>query len=382
MTQAFTPSPGESLYGLGQYNTPYMDYRGKEVLLVQTNIGTVVPMRLSTRRYGLLWDIYSKMSFKDTADGAVFWAESAPAGIDYYFIAGDAMDDVIAGYRHLTGAAPMLPRQAFGLFMSKERYKTQDRLVDVVRSFRKDAVPARLHRAGPAVLGWRQRRHLERMGWDKERFPDPRALTTTLHEELKVKLMVSIWPSVANDTELARELDAKGLRFAAAALDLQGRRASTMPTAPRAGPSTSSTSRKACSMRGWMPCGWTAPRSRWAAHATNPAEVEADIKGLGSNAIGDFVRYLNPYSLVTTQGTYEGQRATSSQRVFTLTRSAWAGQQRYAALPWSGDTTASWATLRAQISGGLKIAMSGLPYWTQDTGGFFVFHTGGEKNPA
>jgi alpha-D-xyloside xylohydrolase len=113
----------------------------------------------------------------------------------------------------------------------------------------------------------------------------------------------------------------------------------------------------------------------------NPAEVERDIKRLGRNAMGDFTRYLNPYSLMTTKGTYEGQRAASNKRVFTLTRSAWAGQQRYAAVPWSGDTTASWATLRAQISGGVNIAMAGLPYWTQDTGGFFVNYPGGQNNP-
>ena len=133
-------------------------------------------------------------------------------------------------------------------------------------------------------------------------------------------------------------------------------------------------------MQASMRCGWTAPRSRSAAPATS-AEVEADIKGLGRNALGDFTRYLNPYTLVTTQGTYEGQRATGNKRVFTLTRSAWAGQQRYAAVPWSGDTTASWSTLHAQVAGGINIAMAGLPYWTQDTGGFFVNYGGGEQNP-
>jgi len=381
MTQAFTLSPDESLYGLGQYNTPYMDYRGKEVLLVQTNIGAVVPMLLSTRRYGLLWDIYSKMSFKDTADGAVFWAESAPAGIDYYFIAGDAMDDVIAGYRHLTGAAPMWPKQAFGLFMSKERYKTQDQLLDVVRRFRKDGFPLDYIVQDWQYWGGEKDGTWSGMTWDKERFPDPLGLTKTLHDDLKVKLMVSIWPSVGNDTELARELDSKGLRFEP--LHWISGKARIYDAFSAEGRAIYFKHIKQGLLDAGVDALWmdgTEVEVGGACH--NPAEVEADIKKLGSNAMGDFVRYLNPYSLVTTQGTYEGQRATSSKRVFTLTRSAWAGQQRYAALPWSGDTTASWATLRAQISGGLNIAMSGLPYWTQDTGGFFVFHPGGEKNPA
>jgi alpha-D-xyloside xylohydrolase len=119
--------------------------------------------------------------------------------------------------------------------------------------------------------------------------------------------------------------------------------------------------------------------------AHDPGQVEADIKHLGANAMGDFARYLNVYSLLTTRGVYEGQRAAKDRggkRVFTLTRSAWAGQQRHAAMPWSGDTTASWATLRAQIAGGLNVAMAGLPYWTQDTGGFFVNFQEGERNPT
>ena len=99
--QAFTLAPDESLYGLGQYDRPVMDYRGRDVLLVQTNIGIVVPFMLSTRRWGLLWDVYSKGTFADGAQGATFAFESAPAGIDYYFVAGQTMDDVVAGYRQI-----------------------------------------------------------------------------------------------------------------------------------------------------------------------------------------------------------------------------------------------------------------------------------------
>jgi alpha-D-xyloside xylohydrolase len=118
--------------------------------------------------------------------------------------------------------------------------------------------------------------------------------------------------------------------------------------------------------------------------AHNAADNERDIKGLGTNALGDFARYLNPYSLMTTLGTYEGQRATSNQRVFTLTRSAWAGAQRTGAASWSGDTRASWKTLLEQINGGVNVTITGNPYWTQDTAGFFVTgdFPGGEKNAS
>jgi alpha-D-xyloside xylohydrolase len=377
--QTFSLAPDESLYGLGQYNDSYMDYRGQQVLLVQTNIGSVAPMLVSTRRYGILWDIYSKSIFKDSAEGASFWAESAPAGVDYYFMAADDMDGVIAGYRKLTGQAPMFARQAYGLFMSKERYKTQDQLVEVVRNFRQarfplDYIVQDWQYWGGADGTW------SGMTWDKDRYPDPVGLTNTLHNELHVKLMNSIWPTVGNDTALAHELDAKGLRFAP--LHWISKQARVYDAYSPEGRAIYFKHIKKGLLDTGVDALWmdgTEVEVGGACHV--PSDVEADIKGLGRNALGDFTRYLNPYTLVTTQGTYEGQRATGNKRVFTLTRSAWAGQQRYAALPWSGDTTASWNTLHAQIAGGINIAMSGLPYWTQDTGGFFVNYIGGEHNP-
>ena len=378
--QTFTLEPGESLYGLGQYNRPYMDYRGQEVLLVQTNIGIVVPFVVSTKRYGILWDIYSKMTFKDDQSGATLWAESAPAGVDYYFVAGHAMDDVIAGYRSLTGAAPMFPKAAFGFFMSKERYKTQDRLIEVARTFRKEGFPIDYIVQDWQYWGSDRDGTWSGMIWDPERFPDPAALTKTLHEELHVKLMNSIWPSIGNDTALAHELDAKGLRFEP--LHWISKRARIYDAFSPEGRAIYFKHIKKGLLDVGVDALWmdgTEVEVGGACH--DPAEVERDIKSLGRNALGDFTRYLNPYSLMTTKGTYEGQRATGDKRVFTLTRSAWAGQQRYAALPWSGDTSASWATLRDQISGGINVAMAGLPYWTQDTGGFFVYDPLGEKSP-
>ncbi|HEX6703823.1 MAG TPA: TIM-barrel domain-containing protein [Albitalea sp.] len=388
LTQTFTLTPDESLYGLGQYNEPYMDYRGRDVLMVQTNIGIVVPFMVSTRRWGLLWDVYSKMSFSDGPEGATFRAESAPAGADYYLVAGADMDSVIAGYRRLTGAAPMFPKAALGLFMSKERYATQQQLLDVVRRFRADRFPLDVivqdwqYWGGEKDGVWDG--NWSGMVWDRARFPDPAAMTRELHGELHTKLMVSIWPSIGNDTALARELDAQGLRFAP--LHWISKRARIYDAFSAEGRRIYFKHVKKGLLDVGVDALWmdgTEVEVGGAAH--DPGEVEADIKRLGRNAMGDFARYLNVYGLETTRGVYEGQRAAKDlggKRVFTLTRSAWAGQQRHAAMPWSGDTTASWATLRAQIAGGLNVSMAGLPYWTQDTGGFFVNFPEGERNPT
>ena len=378
--QTFTVTPDESLYGLGQYDQRYMDYRGQTVLMVQTNIGIVVPLLLSTKRYGIMWDIYSKSIFKDDASGASFWAESAPAGVDYYFLSGESMDGVIANYRRLTGAAPMFPKSAFGLFMSKERYKTQDRLIEVVKNFRNDGFPLDNIVQDWQYWGGDKDGSWSGMTWDKERFPNPLALTNTLHNDLHVKLMNSIWPSVGNDTELARELDAKGLRFGP--LHWISKKARIYDAFSPEGRAIYFKHIKKGLLDVGVDALWmdgTEVEVGGACHKSS--EVERDIKGLGTNAMGDFTRYLNPYTLLTTKGTYEGQRASGNKRVLTLTRSAWAGQQRYAALSWSGDTTASWQTFRDQIAGGVNVAMAGQPYWTQDTGGFFVRYPRGEKNP-
>jgi alpha-D-xyloside xylohydrolase len=378
--QTFTLSDDESLYGLGEYNEPYMDYRGQKVKLVQSNIGIVVPLLVSTKRYGIMWDICSKSLFTDDASGASFWAESAPAGVDYYFIAGQDMDGVIAGYRQLTGAAPMFPKAAFGLFMSKERYQTQNRVVEVARNFRQAGFPLDYMVQDWQYWGSDKDGTWSGMIWNKDRYPDPAAMTKTLHDELHMKLMISIWPSIGNDTELAHELDAKGLRFTP--LHWISKKARIYDAYSSEGRAIYFKYIKSGLLDVGVDALWmdgTEVEVGGACH--NQDEVERDIKSLGTNAMGDFTRYLNPYSLLTTKGTYEGQRATSNKRVLTLTRSSWTGQQRYAALPWDGDTTASWGSLHNRISGGINVCMAGQPYWTQDTGGFFVNYPGGEKNP-
>ena len=382
--QTFSLAADESLYGLGQYDHRYMDYRGKEVLMVQTNIGIVVPFLLSTNRYGILWDAASKSTFKDDASGATFWSESSPAGVDYYLIAGETMDGVIAAYRRLTGPAPMLPKAAFGLFMSKERYKTQDELVGVVREFRRDGFPLDFIVQDWQYWGGDKDGTWSGMTWNKERFPDPAGAIREIHDDLHAKVMISIWPSVGNDTELARELDAQGLRHEP--LHWISKKARIYDAFSPEGRAIYFKHIKKGLLDVGIDALWmdgTEVEVGTACH--DPQRAVADIKSLGTNFLGDYSRNLNNYSLVTTQGTYEGQRATSDKRVLTLTRSAWNGQQRYSALSWSGDTTASWETFRNQIAGGVNVAMAGQPYWTQDTGGFFIpgqYRDGYDSNPV
>ena len=367
--QTFTLQPDEAVYGLGQSIRPYLNYRGKEILIVQANIPAYTNVLTSSNDYGILWDICSQSIFHDDARGMSIWSESAPAGVDYYLMAGDGLDGVISEYRMLTGDAPMFPRQAYGFFMSKERYSSQNELIGIVDTFRKNHYPLDY-----IVQDWQywtdKKGNWTSMTWDPERYPDPKAMCDTIHNDYHAKILISIWPTVGDECDLGRELDSKNLLFKPPHWIRQGR---VYDAYSQEGREIYFKHLKKGLLDVGVDATWmdgTEVETRSACH--DQRAMIRDIKENGINAMGDFTRYLNSYTLMTTKGCYEGQRATSNKRVFTLTRSTWAGQQRYAALSWSGDTTASWGRLKEDIVGGLSASLSGLPYWTQDTGGFFA----------
>jgi alpha-D-xyloside xylohydrolase len=275
----------------------------------------------------------------------------------------------------------MYPKQAFGLFMSKERYKTQDQLLDVARTFRREGFPLDYIVQDWQYWGSDKDGSWSGMTWDPTRYPDPAGMTRQLHD-MHLKLMVSIWPSIGNDTALAHELDAHGLRFAP--LHWISKHARVYDAYSPLGRRIYFKYIKSGLLDKGVDALWMDGTEVEVSSAMwNAADNIRDTKALGSNALGDFTRYLNPYTLLTTQGTYDGERATGNKRVFTLTRSAWAGAQRTAAASWSGDIFSSWKTLKQQIAGGVDVTVTGNPYWTQDTGGFFVSEfPGGERNPA
>ncbi|MBP8303790.1 MAG: DUF5110 domain-containing protein, partial [Phycisphaerae bacterium] len=309
------------------------------------------------------------------------WAESAPGGVDYYLFAGKTTDDVIAAYRILTGAAPMVPKQALGLFMSKERYPTQKRLVEVAQTFRKEQFPLDYIVQDWQYWGSDKDGTWSGMIWNQERYPDPEGMTKAIHD-LHMKLMISIWPSVGHDTPLAHELDQYGLRFEP--LHWISKKARVYDAFSDRGREIYFRHIQNGLLDKGVDALWMDGTEVEVGTACwNQNEVARDIKRLGINAMGDFTRYLNPYTLMTTKGTYEGQRAVNNKRVFTLTRSAWAGAQRYAAASWSGDSSASWDVFKNQMVSGLDVTLSGNPWWTHDIGGFFVNNfPGGERNEA
>lgn len=361
-TQRFSFDDTEAIYGFGSHEEGIFNYRGKRQLLYQHNMKVVIPMMLSTNGYGVLFDAYCPMVFDDTGNEAKIELRTI-SELDYYFLYGPEFDDIIRSYRDLTGPAPMLPRWAFGYAQSKERYKTQAELLEVVREYRNRNIPLDL-----IILDWRS--------WvgelwgqktlDPDRFPDPDTMMKELHA-LGARLMISIWPHMRNNGSNQIEMLEKGM--------LLGNR-STYDAHDR--------SARELYWKHAYDGLFCHGIDSWWCDCTEPFEadwrgaIQPEPEARMAINVAEQEKYLDPefvsvYSLLHSAGIYEGQRnATDEKRVVNLTRSGYAGQQRYSTITWSGDICAKWDVLRTQIAEGLNFCASGLPYWTTDIGAFFV----------
>lgn len=354
--------PGEALYGLGSHEEGMMNLRGQHQYLYQQNMKVVVPALLSTRGYGILLDSYSLMTFHDDAFGSYLWTD-VDDELDYYFIYGPEFDQIVHSIRQLTGKATLLPRWTFGYLQSKERYVSQTELIEVVKEYRERGLPldciVQDWKSWPQDL-WGQKT------LDPERFPDPKAMMAELHR-MNARLMISIWPNMNPGGDNWREMRDEGCL-----LGNQGTYDAFQEKARALYWKQANEGLFAHGIDAWW-CDCTEPfQADW----TGVFKPEPEERLLINT--GEAKRYLDPefinaYSLLHSQGIYEGQRkATSDKRVVNLTRSAYAGQQRYGTITWSGDVSATWDTLRRQIADGLNFCATGLPYWTTDIGAFFV----------
>jgi alpha-D-xyloside xylohydrolase len=364
--QKFILTDAEALYGLGQHQQGNMNLRGKTVELYQVNMKVSIPMLVSTNGYGIFWDNPSLSKFTDNAQGMELWSEVGD-GIDYYFIAGSTIDEVISGYRTLTGQAPMYAKWAYGFFQSKERYKTQDEIVSIVDEFRRRQVPLDV-----IVQDWY---YWEPQPWgshymNRERYPDPVKMNRDVHDR-NAKIIISVWSKFFPGSTNYSEMDQKGFLLKPIS---EGSNYYN-PYDPNARALYWKQINDSLFVKGF---------DGWWQDASEPEVGDLrkdDIKKIINNNLGSGARYLNTYPLMTTMAMYEGQRkSTSDKRVYILTRSAFAGQQRNAATTWSGDITASWDVFRKQIPAGLNFCFTGIPYWTTDIGAFGVRVPGGSGN--
>ncbi len=324
-----------------------------------------------------------KMDWKPPApdpEPTSLWSEVG-GGIDYYFIYGPTIDGVVGAMRDLTGRATMIPRWAYGLWQSRQRYETQQASLDVVDGFRKRGIPF-----DNIVQDWQywQRDQWGSHGFDSTRFPDPVGWINAIHDR-HAHLMISVWGKFYSGTAHYDELWKNGFLYPLN-IELGTRDFIDYPFSDYDAFNPDARRMFWNQMKTEL---FDKGVDAWWMDATEPdLESTPTLQGLhyrmNPTAAGSGAAVLNGYALQNARAVYEGQRkAAPNQRVFNLTRSGYAGQQRYGAASWSGDITSTWTAMRKQIPAGLGFCLSGVPYWTMDSGGFSVPQrfNGRSKNP-
>lgn len=379
VSQSFVLDEDEFIYGLGQQQQGKMSQRDVKLNMIQGNTDDYIPFFLSSKGYGLFWDNYSPTIFEDNAEHTLFSSEVGD-GIDYYFMCGQNADAVIACMRDLTGQVPMFPLWTYGFWQSRERYKSQDELVDVVKKFRELNVP--LDGIIQDWQYWGNNYHWNAMEFLNPGFYDPQKMVDDVHG-LNAHMIISVWNSFGPMTKQYKELGKINALFNFETWPQSGSEIwpprMDYPSGVRVYDAFNPAARNiywnyldkglfSLGIDGW----WI--DSSEPDHF-NPKQSDFDA----TTYLGSFRKVRNAFPLMTVEGVAEHQRKkTSEKRVFILTRSAFAGQQRYGANTWSGDVVASWDALRNQISAGLNMSLCGIPYWNCDIGGFFLWNF---KNP-
>ncbi|HOV69419.1 MAG TPA: glycoside hydrolase family 31 protein, partial [Clostridia bacterium] len=353
----FDFAPDEHVFGLGSNETGAFDRKARAQYLYQQNYKAPVPFFVSDKGYGVLVDTGAFSSFSYDFFGQTFYTDSVQMG-DFYFIAGGNLDNVVRGYRLLTGQAPLMPKWFYGYTQCKEHYHTQKELLDVLHEYRRRKVPLDL-----IVQDWYYwpEGTWSDKSFDLSRYPDPKGMCDEVHSQ-NAKIMISVWPKTSGGAS-HRELWKKG--------QLLGD-----------GEVYNVFDEGACEtfwsqIMSMAKYGFDA----WWCDCTEPYEdgwgtmVEDDE--LKTQMVGDYKkfidsRYINLFSLLNSRNLYaKNRRDIPNKRMVNLTRSGYAGQQRCSTVVWSGDISASWTDLRNQVAEGLNFCASGLPYWTLDIGGFF-----------
>jgi alpha-D-xyloside xylohydrolase len=378
--QGFRISGKEGLYGLGQNQDGVMNWRGRAVTLAQSNTEAVTPFIVSTAGYGMLWDNASKTVFDCRAKGLSVFSDAGD-GVDYYVIAGGTMDGAIAGYRDLTGGAPLFGRWAYGYWQSKEHYGTRDELLGVASEYRRRRIPV------DAIVQdwdyWNGAKNWGGMFFDPVLYPRPAEMVDRLHR-MHFRMLLSIWPALGPSTAIYRDMATGGFLYAPVGWAGFKYYDAFNPAANDLYWKYLKEGLLSKGVDAW----WIDSTEPDVVNALTKESSEYELKKMGRNAAGSWARTLNAYSLVMTDAVYGRlRRETDRKRPCILTRSTFAGQQRNAAITWSGDIGANWEVYRRQIAAGLNHCMAGIPYWTFDIGAYVigayggVFNRGG-KDPA
>lgn len=356
LTERFEAADGEQFFGMGQYQQNILDLKGCRLELAQRNSQITIPFTISSRGYGFLWN-NPAIGYATFAQNVTEWHADSSKQLDFWVTAGDTPAMIEEAYANVTGKAPMMPEYGMGFWQCKLRYWTQDELLSVAREYKKRNVPLDVIVADffhwPNQGDWK---------FDRDYWPDPKAMVDELNE-MGVKLMVSVWPTVETSSENYAEMEENGFLIQTEA----GRKDGILSNA-----GIMDVTNPECRKYVWEKLKRNyyndGVRIFWLDEA-EPELTKYEFQHYRYYA-GSDMQVGNVYPREYAKMAYEGMEAEGQENILNLIRCAWAGSQKYGTLVWSGDIDSSFRSLKNQITAGLGMGLAGIPWWNTDIGGF------------
>ena len=359
LTVRFVSGQKEKIYGMGQYQQPYLDLKGADLELAHRNSQASVPFMISSLGYGFLWNnpAVGRVNF---GKNITTWEAYSTKKLDYWITAGDTPAEIEESYANAAGKVPMMPDYAMGFWQCKLRYQTQEELLEVAREYKRRNLPISVIVVDffhwPLQGEWK---------FDPTYWPNPDAMIAEL-KEMGIELMVSIWPTVDYRSENFKEMDDKGLLIRVESgypisMDFMGNTLHYDATNPEAREYVWQKAKQNYYEKGI--------KVFWLDEA-EPEYTVYDFENYRYH-LGPDVQVGNIYPVMYAKAFFDGMKAEGQENIINLLRCAWAGSQRYGALVWSGDIKSSFPSMKNQVAAGLNMGLAGIPWWTTDIGGFF-----------
>lgn len=358
LTVRFESDPDEKLYGMGQYQHGFLSQKNCRLTLEQRNTQVSIPFVVSDRGYGFFWN-NPAIGWASFGKNVTEWYAESTKQMDYWITAGDSPSEIVEQFMNVTGKPPMMPDFAMGFWQCKLRYQTQEELLKVAREYKRRGLPISV-----IVIDFFHWTNHGDWKFDPEYWPDPEGMIKELNA-MGIELMVSIWPTVAKDSENFEEMAKKDYLVKndvgiTTHMEFLGNTVFFDATNPGAREFIWSKAKENYYKKG--------VKLFWLDEA-EPEYGSYDFP-LYRYHIGPALQNSNIYPLYYAKAFYDGMTAEGEDKVINLVRCAWAGSQKYGALVWSGDVDSSFRGLREQFAAGLNMGLSGIPWWTTDIGGF------------
>lgn len=354
----FESDPKEKIFGMGQYQEPYLDLKNCTVELAQRNSQSSVPFYLSNKGYGFLWN-NAGIGHVNFSKNITQWSMPSTKQLDYWITVGDTPAQIEETYASVSGKVPMMPDYGLGLWQSKMRYQTQEEVMEVARHYKEINIT-------PSIMvidffHWTQQGHFD---FDKRYWPDPAGMVKEL-KAMGIETMISVWPTVSTDANTYQECLEKGYlvrcdRGVRMTMQQLGNTVFLDPTNPNT--------------RSYV---WDKLKKNYVDEGIKLFWLDVAEPGY---MVYDFDTYryydgpslqvANKFPRDYTRMIYDGLKAQGEEDIVSLVRCVWAGSQRYGALAWSGDIDSSFQAFRNQVHAGLNMGIAGIPWWTTDIGGF------------